>query len=100
MLSPSKKYHINPSVKIIKDAASVKFHVNNDDYFGTAATLVHLLREQLAEQIKKASAGEKDLINKAFKNLEQDLILLQKNYHIKTKKKANHKTAKGKLKSQ
>lgn len=100
MPSLPKKYHINPSVKILRDVNSVKFHVDNDDYFGTAATLVHLLQEQLAEQIKKAPAGEKNLINKAFKNLEKDLILLQKNYYIKTKKKANHKTAKGKLKSQ
>lgn len=100
MTSLAKKYRIRSSVKILKDVNSVKFHVENDDYFGTAATLVHLLREQLVEQIKKAPAGEKNLINKAFKNLEADLVLLQKNYYIKTKKKANHKTAKGKLKSQ
>lgn len=100
-MSPSsKKYQINPSVKILQDANSVKFHVDNNDYFGTAATLVHLIREQLAEQIKKAPTGEKVLINKAFKNLEQDLILLQQNYYIKTKQKASHKVAKGKLKSQ
>jgi len=100
MKTSDKNYQLNPNVKILKDANSVKFHVENNDYFGTAATLVHLLREQLAEQIKKAPANEKQLINKAFKNLEQDLILLQKNYYIKTKKKASHKTAKGRLKSQ
>ena len=100
MKTPPKKYQIDPSIQILKDANSVKFHVENNDYFGTAATLVHLLREQLVEQIKKAPADEKKLIHQAFKNLEQDLILLQKNYYIRTKKKANHKTAKGRLKSQ
>ena len=54
-----KKYQIRPSVKILQDVNSVKFHVENNDYFGTAATLVHLLREQLGTQIKKAPAGEK-----------------------------------------
>lgn len=96
----NNNYNIKPFTKIIKDAASVKFHVDNDDYFGTAATLVRLISEQLSEQIKKAPTHDKALINKAFKNLEKDLILLQKNYQITAKQKANHKLDKGKLKSQ
>jgi hypothetical protein len=100
MTSLNKQYNIKPSVKILKDADSVKFHVDNNDYFGTAATLVNLIHEQLNEQIKKAPTQDKILINKAFKNLKQDLLLLQKNYQIKAKTKANHRPAKGKLKSQ
>jgi hypothetical protein len=100
MSTTNKDYHIKPSVRIIKDAVSVEFHVDNNDYFGTAATLVHLIHEQLNEQIKKTPTQDKALINKAFKNLEQDLLLLQKDYQIKAKQKANHRLAKGKLKSQ
>ena len=100
MLNANKQYKIKASVQVLKDATSVKFHVDNNDYFGTAATLVHLMYEQLSEQIKKAPAQDKALINKAFKNLEKDLILLQKDYQIKAKQKASHKPARGKLKSQ
>ncbi|MDD2681314.1 MAG: hypothetical protein PHE20_04465 [Patescibacteria group bacterium] len=100
MVTVNKQYKIKSSVKVLKDASSVKFHVDNNDYFGTAATLIHLMHEQLAEQIKKAPAKDRALVNKAFKNLEQDLILLQKDYQIKAKQKASHKLAKGRLKSQ
>lgn len=100
MLTPNKNYQLKPTVKILKDAASVKFHVDNDDYFGTAATLVALIRQQLSQQIKKAPSKERDLIDRAFKNLENDLLHLQNNYQIKASQKKNQKEAKGRLKSQ
>lgn len=100
MLKSSKNYQLKPTVKILKDAASVKFHVENNDYFGTAATLVALIRQQLSIQIKKAPVKDRDLIDKAFKNLENDLLHLQDNYQIKANQKKNQKEAKGRLKSQ
>ncbi len=100
MLKPSKNYQLKPTVKILKDAASVKFHVDNNDFFGTAATLVGLIRQQLSIQIKKAPVKDRALIDKAFKNLEDDLLHLQENYQIKANQKKNQKEAKGKLKSQ
>ncbi len=100
MFKSSKNYQLKPTVRILKDAASVKFHVENNDYFGTAATLVALIRQQLSVQIKKAPARDRDLIDKAFKNLEHDLLHLQDNYQIKASQKKNQKEAKGRLKSQ
>lgn len=95
-----KNYQIRSATQLLRDAKSVKFHVENDDYFGTAATLLQLIRQNLAEQTKSASREDWTLIEKTFKNLEQDLLLLQKNYHIKANKKTSQTAAKGKLKSQ
>lgn len=51
---------------------SVKFHVESDDYFGTLATILSLLRQ--TSSIGKGS--------KILKRLEKDLMFLQKNYRI------------------
>lgn len=51
---------------------SVKFHVESDDYFGTLATILGLLR-----QTSNIGKG-----NKILKRLEKDLMFLQKNYRI------------------
>ena len=100
MIKRNKNYQLQANARLLKDAASVRFHVENEDYFGTAATLVRLLQEQLKVEIKSAPAPERALIEKAFKNLETDLLILQKNYQIKAKKKKSQEGAKGKLKSQ
>lgn len=96
----NKNYKLKIKTRFVRDASSVKFHVDNNDYFGTAATLVNLLYEQFVEQIKTAPQEEKDLINKTFQNLIKDLLILQQNYHIKANKLKNHKDDKGRLKSQ
>jgi hypothetical protein len=93
-------YHINANIRLLKDITSVKFHVANNDYFGTAATMISLLRGQLAEAIKKAPENDRKLIDTAFKNLESDLLLLQGDYQIRAKKKKTQAAPKGKLKSQ
>lgn len=96
-----KKYQlkkINPL--IIKDETSVRFHVDNNDYFGTAATILKLLKKYLDQAIKKTPKEERVLINKTFKNLEKDLIILQNNYQIKANQKKGKTEVIGKLKSQ
>lgn len=93
-------YQIKPVKHYIRDAKSVKFHVENNDYFGTAATLLGLIRESLSSEIKKTPEKNWAPIERTFKNLEQDLLILQKNYHIKANKKKTQAEPKGKLKSQ
>lgn len=74
---PEKKYHITPLVWLVRDEASVKFHIKSGDYFGTIATVLSLLKQQ----IKKDGVKNAALLN-TFNNLEKDLMFLQKNYHI------------------
>ncbi|PKM87721.1 hypothetical protein CVU83_02650 [Candidatus Falkowbacteria bacterium HGW-Falkowbacteria-2] len=93
-------YRIQTGKRFIRDAESVKFHVDNNDYFGTAATLLGLIRETLASEIKKAPDKNWAPVEIAFKNLEQDLLILQGSYHIKANKRKVQAEPRGKLKSQ
>jgi len=52
---------------------SVKFHINSDDYFGTVATVLSLIK-QTTEYINKHI--------KSLNKLEKDLMFLQKEYKI------------------
>ncbi|MCK5062161.1 hypothetical protein KAR28_06485 [Candidatus Parcubacteria bacterium] len=49
----------------------LKFHIKNNDYFGTLATVLDLVRQSKN--------------NKALKNIKDDLIHLQDNYCINKK---------------
>lgn len=98
-MNPGRKYKITARPKLlIRDEESVKFHVASNDYFGTATTLLRLIRQELSRHMKKASTWAP--IEKAFKNLEGDLSILQENYHIKANRKATQAGAKGRLNSQ
>jgi mannitol-specific phosphotransferase system IIBC component len=92
----SKKYQIMPVLWYINDEASVKFHIKSDDYFGTIATVLGLLKDK----IKKDGCPNVTVLNKTISNLENDLLFLQKNYQIKPKAKKENKSPKGRLKSQ
>ena len=61
---------------------SVKFHVKSDDYFGTVATILKFMQYNLRDAIKKTPKEERALIEKAFKNLGKDLMILQERYQI------------------
>ena len=91
-----KKYKITPVVWFVKDEASVKFHVENNDYFGTIAAVLSLIKEE----IKKSKQSDLPTFNKVLNNLEEELLFLQKNYQINPKSKKKNKTPKGKLMSQ
>jgi len=77
----AKKYDIKPLILLLRDEDSVRFHVKNDDYFGTIATIISLIKQKT-----KKECPNNPLLEKALNNLETDLMFLQKNYKI-TKKK-------------
>ncbi|MFA5163241.1 MAG: hypothetical protein WC441_01805 [Patescibacteria group bacterium] len=52
---------------------SIEFHVKSNDYFGTLATVLSLIK-QTPENIEKHI--------KSFNKLEKDLLYLQNNYKI------------------
>jgi hypothetical protein len=74
-----KKYKITPIVHLLRDQNSVKFHIHSDDYFGTIATVLDLIKQQ----IKKDGRADAAVLNKTLKNLRDDLMFLQENYEIK-----------------
>lgn len=74
----AKKYLIQPLVWLVRDEAGVKFHVKSDDYFGTIATVLSLLEEEVKKDGVKNPVG----LRQALKNLAKDLLFLQKNYQI------------------
>lgn len=70
-------YKIKPIAWLVKDEESVKFHVKNDDYFGTMATLLGLIKQEIS---KDKDSSKK--IKTTFDNIEKDFMWLQENYKI------------------
>ncbi|MBU0648307.1 hypothetical protein KJ855_03960 [Patescibacteria group bacterium] len=60
-------------------AKAIRFHVENDDYFGTMATVIDLY---LQINNNKDAKGDKLL-----KRLRRDMMYLQDNYYLKSKEK-------------
>jgi hypothetical protein len=79
----NKKYQITPLIWFVKDEATTKFHVENDDYFGTIATILSLVKQKINDQRPQNQKLLQDTLN----NLEKDLGWLQNNYQIVEKKK-------------
>lgn len=98
MITPAtgKKYQIKPILWRVKDETSVKFHVASDDYFGTIATVLSLVKQQ----IKKNDGQRTAVLKKTLDNVERDLLFLQKNYQINPKAKKKKISPKGKLNNQ
>jgi len=98
----TRKYQLTPTLHLLRDEANVKFHIHSDDYFGTIATVIGLLKQQ----IKKDGRPNAAVMNKTLKNLEKDLMFLQNNYkiearpQIKPRIKNRNSKPKGRLKSQ
>lgn len=88
-----KKYQLKPSISYVKDEASVKFHVENNDYFGTIAAVLSLVKQK----IKKDKHPNSEGLEKILKNLETDLMILQTSYQIKPKNKKKKSNPNGKL---
>ena len=59
----------------------IEFHIKNDDYFGTLATVLDLHRQMLGK-----SPREREIAS-VIENQVNDLMHLQDNYEIKPKKK-------------
>ena len=60
---------------------NLKFHANQNDYFGTLATILDLFRQDILE--KKFVYDKKNILRKIIK----DLIYFQNNYKIVKKRK-------------
>ncbi len=83
-----KNYKIDSTFFLAKDEASVKYHLENDDYFGTIATIISLIKQSLKD--KKNNKISDDEIEKTLNNLEKDLVFLQENYEIRSKPKSKN----------
>lgn len=92
----NKNYQIKCLTWLIKDEKSTRFHVEQDDYFGTIATILSLIKQSLQKNPRKNSTD----FYKTLASLEKDLKYLQKNYQITPKIKKKNNTPKGKDKSQ
>jgi len=55
---------------------SVEFHIKSDDYFGTLAAVLSLIRQGINSE-ESRETNIKNLVN-----LEKDLMYLQKEYEI------------------
>lgn len=65
----------------------IHFHIKNDDYFGTLATVLDLLRQTLGTtETEQRIAG-------SLENLTTDLMHLQKEYKIEPKLKEKTKSS-------
>jgi hypothetical protein len=63
----------------------IQFHVKNDDYFGTLATVLDLFRQTLG------TTGRERHIATSLEKLTADLIYLQKEYKIEPKLRRKRK---------
>lgn len=78
----NKPYKIKPKkgVSFVKDKKTVNFHVEQNDYFGTLATIISLINQDYVLDNKKD-------LKKILTSLNKDLIYLQKNFTINKNKK-------------
>ena len=91
-----KKYEIKPLFLLVRDVSGTKFHIKNDDYFGTVATILNLI----GGEIKKGECPNRLALIKTLNSVKKDLLFLQKNYQINPKIKNRKNIPNGKLISQ
>lgn len=72
----NKKYNISKNYLTIKDKKSVNWHIEQNDYFGTLATIINLLNQDCI-------LDDRYKLKKILKSLDKDLRYLQKNFIIK-----------------
>lgn len=87
IIKKRRNYQINPSFFVLKDEKSVSYHVKQHDYFGTLATIISLLMQNLKSD--DDFIKNRKLMIKTLKNLEKDLNFLQAGYNISLKAKLN-----------
>ena len=87
-INRDKAYHIKPVIWFVRDEKSVRFHVQNDDYFGTVATILSLIRQK----VDRDQPAGSEVMTKTLDNLEKDLMFLQKNYKISEKSRLKEST--------
>jgi len=92
----SKNYNLKNIILLIRDKTSVKYHVSQDDYFGTIATIIALIKQK----IEKNPADYTPDFKKTLTNIEKDLVWLQENYQIIPRIKKKKIIPKGREKNQ
>ena len=92
----NRDYSIKKSICLVRDEKSTRYHVSQDDYFGTIATILSLLEQRLK---KNSGSCPPDFLN-TLNRLEKDLIWLQANYQIKPRTKKKKTIPKGREISQ
>jgi len=63
--------------------ATVNFHVDNNDYFGTLAAVISLLGQNLGDYRQNLTYEH------ILQNIVKDLMYLQRNYKIEKRKQKN-----------
>lgn len=61
------------------DKKQIEFHIESDDYFGTLATVLDLVRQALEE---KQKGPKQAWYMQSLKNVKDDLMFLQGEYKI------------------
>jgi len=74
----AKDYKIKTHTLKVKDKQSVNWHIKQNDYFGTLATIINLINQDYILDNKKE-------LQKILKSLNKNLIYLQKNFIINKK---------------
>ena len=83
---PKDKY-LRSQEEDIFSKKNLLFHISNDDYFGTLATVLGLLKETILE--KNIGESKKEWQRKALNKTSSELMFLQENYKIIPKKNEN-----------
>ena len=99
-----RRYTIISRPVLLRDEASVRRHLEDDDYFGTIATILSLIKEQLAKDPQKNI----QTIIFLLEEIQRDLTALQASCRISYRPQAQSKpstknknsTPKGRLISQ
>lgn len=66
----------------------IEFHIRGDDYFGTAATVIALVRETLGDAQVTPLAQRRSL--RLLDRLKEDFLFLQARYSITHKAERHH----------
>jgi len=79
------KYYINAHnfISCVTDLEDVEFHLDQDDYFGTIATVLDLISQEKKLKLNKEKLDKKHEL--LLSQISKDFLFLQKNYKI-TKK--------------
>lgn len=74
-MTPIKKYQLTNKKMLLRDKAGVDWHVKQNDYFGTLATIVNLINQDHI-------LNNKTETKKILRSLSKDLSYLQKKFII------------------
>lgn len=97
-MNKNQKYQLNSQLLWAQDEKNAQAHIKHDDYFGTVATVLNLIKQALRED----RPMNLNLIRETLQDLEKELSFLQANYlinpnHNKPATRNKNRIPKGKL---